>query len=413
MTSTQPLDWIKQVDAQLRELDEKPQFGLPAPFNWKEFEEGLRHLFNKPQLVLTHETKGWITAGQLFSGLGEPIVPLTIECAPLPAPCYFIASELTVKELMAALFVTQDEAPNFYEADLVDGFYSYFGAELLRLLTKHSFMEPLSPRLGPLTENLRKKMGEESSFAIDLSLQIDQRHLWGRLLLPESFRMEWKSYFAQRAPSELPEALRHQILVDIGLEVGHSRLRFEEWQSAKTGDFVILDHCSYDPTEHKGSVVLTLQQKPILRGRLKEGSIKITQYPIYEEVREMWEDEPTQRSDNSEHGEEENLYGDLADIEASGERDEELFGTLDEEDETKETGQAPAITPEQLPVQLTVEVGRLKMTAAELMKLAPGNLLDLHVAPEQGVDLVLNGKKVGRGELIRMGDLLGVRILSL
>jgi flagellar motor switch/type III secretory pathway protein FliN len=29
------------------------------------------------------------------------------------------------------------------------------------------------------------------------------------------------------------------------------------------------------------------------------------------------------------------------------------------------------------------------------------------------VDLVINGKKVGRGELIRMGDLLGVRILSL
>ena len=71
-----------------------------------------------------------------------------------------------------------------------------------------------------------------------------------------------------------------------------------------------------------------------------------------------------------------------------------------------------AITPKDIYIVLTVEVGRLRMTAQHLMELRAGNLLDLDIVIENGVDLAINGKRVGKGELIRVGNKLGVKILE-
>ena len=420
MTSAQPLDWIKQIDAQLAGLDEKPQFGTPAPLKWHQLETDLRTLLNQPELTLTHSAKGWVTAGQLLQGLGENVVPITIEWSPLESSAFFVTGEYTLKELMGELLATEEEAPSFYDPALVDGFCSYFAAQVLRLLSNQSFAAPLSPRLGPQLNNMHKALGEESCFAIDVSLQVNGKHLWGRVLLSESFRNEWKIYFAHQKPPSLTEEMRQKLMVDLGLEVGQTRLKFNEWKNVKIGDYIILDHCSYDPNDKEGSVTLTLQQKPLFRGRIKGGGVKLTNYPIYEEVTKMQEDDTNSYQPRPvDH--DADIYGDLdGDDESEFDEDEDLFGNLEEEPAppkkpSSETASSEgvSISPEELPVQLTVEVGRVRMTAGELLSLTPGNLLDLHVAPEQGVDLVVNGKKVGRGELIRMGDLLGVRILNL
>lgn len=66
-----------------------------------------------------------------------------------------------------------------------------------------------------------------------------------------------------------------------------------------------------------------------------------------------------------------------------------------------------------LPLEVSVEVSRLEMNFKSLSELRPGNLLELPTRPENGVHLVVNGKKLARGELIRVGQLLGVRILEI
>ena len=72
-----------------------------------------------------------------------------------------------------------------------------------------------------------------------------------------------------------------------------------------------------------------------------------------------------------------------------------------------------AISPEEIPLSITVEVGRLKMSLQTLMDLKPGNLIELDVLPESGIDLVVNGSRVAKGELLQVGDNLGIRILEL
>lgn len=412
MAVAHPLDWIRQIESSLLELEEKPQFGLPTPFDWGRFEKRLQHLFEKPDLKILHTIHGWKTPDQLFHGFGQTFLPLTIEWPTLGSSAFFITNQQNLKQLMADLFNSEECAAFFFDQDHVKGFYKYFAVEIFHALEEEKLGSPLSPCLGEEPEKIREKVGEESCFVIDLALSFNDKNFWGRLLLPESFRRDWKKHFAQLGPPPLSEEMQKKVMVDVGLEVAYSHLSLQEWKRVKKGDFVLLDHCSYDPVEHKGGIVLTLQRKPIFRGRFKEGGIKITNYPLYEEV--SMEDEPMSPEDEEE--EDEDLYGDLSD-------EEEELGEEEQEEIPEEPSpipttpvpseEAPPISPEKLPVHLTVEVGRIRMTANELMNLAPGNLLELHVSPEQGVDLVINGKKVGRGELIRMGDVLGVRILSL
>ncbi|SDL86017.1 type III secretion protein Q [Modicisalibacter muralis] len=70
-------------------------------------------------------------------------------------------------------------------------------------------------------------------------------------------------------------------------------------------------------------------------------------------------------------------------------------------------------TLDQLPVRLVCEVGRLELSLGELRKLDEGSLLTMSRPVEAAVDLVVNGRSMGRGRLVEIGDGLGVQIVRL
>lgn len=63
-------------------------------------------------------------------------------------------------------------------------------------------------------------------------------------------------------------------------------------------------------------------------------------------------------------------------------------------------------------VRVTVEVGRAKMTLADLVQLAPGSLIQLDREAHEPVDILVNGKVVARGEIVTIDQSYGVRITA-
>jgi type III secretion protein Q len=66
-----------------------------------------------------------------------------------------------------------------------------------------------------------------------------------------------------------------------------------------------------------------------------------------------------------------------------------------------------------VPVKLVFELGRVELSLAEVRQLAPGALIPLPRLVEESVDISANGRRIGRGSLVRIGDNLGVRITRL
>ena len=65
-----------------------------------------------------------------------------------------------------------------------------------------------------------------------------------------------------------------------------------------------------------------------------------------------------------------------------------------------------------VPVQVTVEVGRARMTLAELIEVGAGSVLELDRGAHEPADILVNGKVVARGEIVTVGDCYGVRITN-
>ena len=61
-------------------------------------------------------------------------------------------------------------------------------------------------------------------------------------------------------------------------------------------------------------------------------------------------------------------------------------------------------------VGLSVELGRTNMKVRDIMGLAPGTVLQLDKKVEENVDLYVNGKLIGRGEVVVVDDSLGIKI---
>ncbi len=66
-----------------------------------------------------------------------------------------------------------------------------------------------------------------------------------------------------------------------------------------------------------------------------------------------------------------------------------------------------------LPIMMTVELSRVQLNVKQVIEMRPGSTLELPEPKQNSVDLVVEGKKVGQGELIKVGETIGVRILQM
>jgi flagellar motor switch protein FliN/FliY len=64
-------------------------------------------------------------------------------------------------------------------------------------------------------------------------------------------------------------------------------------------------------------------------------------------------------------------------------------------------------------VEITVEIGRCRKRIAEVLRLRPGQTMEIPKAAGEPVDIYVNRQLLGRGEAIVLGDRYGVRITEL
>jgi flagellar motor switch protein FliN len=63
-----------------------------------------------------------------------------------------------------------------------------------------------------------------------------------------------------------------------------------------------------------------------------------------------------------------------------------------------------------VPVELAVEIGRTTMTIRQTMALAPGSVVVLDRMAGEPVDLLVNGRRIARGEVVAIDEEFGLRI---
>jgi flagellar motor switch protein FliN/FliY len=66
-----------------------------------------------------------------------------------------------------------------------------------------------------------------------------------------------------------------------------------------------------------------------------------------------------------------------------------------------------------VPVQVSAVLGRSKMGVGELLKMAPGHILELDRRVGEAIDIYVNDRLVARGEVVLVDDKLGVTMTEI
>ena len=66
-----------------------------------------------------------------------------------------------------------------------------------------------------------------------------------------------------------------------------------------------------------------------------------------------------------------------------------------------------------IPVQITVELGRTKITIKNLLQLAHGSVVELDAMAGEPMDVFVNGTLIAQGEVVVVNDKFGIRLTDI
>jgi flagellar motor switch protein FliN len=104
----------------------------------------------------------------------------------------------------------------------------------------------------------------------------------------------------------------------------------------------------------------------------------------------------------------------LPDLEAQTEVAPPDAGSLtpdDAEQATRTAAELEAVFD--VPVQVSAVLGRARMDVGDLLKLAPGNVLELDRKVGEAIDIYVNNRLVARGEVVLVEEKLGVTMTEI
>ncbi len=389
MTSHAPLFWVKQIHGALEELQEIPLWGFSPPFPLEACAQALGEALHIPDMRLSIENTQMRTGNEIAAGLGSHLYPITLELTPLAEPFFWIMAQEDIKKLCSSALFAHPNGKGFTSSGFQEGFYRFLSLHAAEAIDQQEAFQDLSLKVAP-----SRTLPKEEALCMDIAIHLPKQTIWGRVICPSAFREAFKTHFSRMTPSLSASPLAQDIQLSLVAEAGNTRISLAQFYKAKTGDLIVLDRCSYNPSTHKGTVMLSLNGTPLLRARLKGDSLKIVDYAFYHEdtmnERENMPDEEEPSDLSAEPPEEDHLWTSPEDSEHSIEQH---------------------ISAQDIQLSLTVEVARLKIHLDKLLHLQPGNVLELPIRPEQGVDLSIGGKKMAKAELVKLGDILGVKIL--
>ncbi len=390
-----PLPWIKHIESALAEATHIPLWeGAPA-FPWEAFSLALAKTLGVEEISIANHKTHWISEKDLLSSLGKNPKQSSIEISPLGTVHWIMAAE-DIAKITNALLSPTSPTKGFSDPGFQEGFYQFLLLKALYSLDSTKAFSDLQPRLIDLAE-----LPKEETLAVDVSISLKNQTLWGRLVFPPAWRETLRKHYGQKKVDIFAKAKISPIEVIGKLEAGSCSLPLSTWEKVKAGDFLILDRCSYDPHMQKGTFTLVLENTPLFTVKAKKGELKILNYASHnEEGTVMSDDYLPEEEPMEENLPEENL-------------EEEAFS---EEEETPSWDTKPAgplISPREIPINLVVEVDRIRISLDKLLQLEPGNVLELSMRPEQGVNVTVGGKRVARAEIVKLGETLGLKILEI
>jgi hypothetical protein len=238
----------------------------------------------------------------------------------------------------------------FFREQLQEGFYHFLFLRVLQAIDELKVFKNLTFQLTSVSSFI-----QEEALCVDVIFSLPKKRLRGRVIFPSLFLSAFKTFLPVQKETLLDVFQQYDKRVTLAFDVGKITILSQDWNSVKVGDFVVLDKCLYDPIEKKGSVTCRLGTTPLFVARIKPDGLKVLSF--------VFSESPSSVSSDY--------------------------------------------------VVLSVETNRSEVSVQKLLSMYPDTMIDIIERPDLEVDLVIRDTKVGRGELLFLSNVIGVRVVDL
>lgn len=362
--------WVKKLTHLIEESKHVPMWGKVPSFPWEGFTQVFKETFHFEEVHFSAKSADWKEYENILDGLSDHPIVVSLVLSPLASSFFFAVSKDDVAKL-CSLLISTEQKWNFSDPEYQKGFFKYCFLNVISSFDSLKTYQDLSVKLNSLSPP------KESAYCVDVISEVEGQKIIGRAIFPKSFHSMATAHFMSK-----PLSLEHvddSLLLPVSLEAGKVHLSPEEISSIDVGDFVVLDECNYQPATKKGLFQLCLDAKSLFVVQEKNGGVHILDYALTETI----------------PSEEEFMMEDYPE----GEED---LGT--------EEAVSHIIATKDVSLSVRVEIGRAKMPLKKLLSLKPGNTLDLGISFPEKVSLTVENQIIAKGELIQLGDMIGVKI---
>lgn len=275
MTTPAPLSFIKKIEENITITQQIPLWGECPCFPWEALCSRLQKEIEDPHFRLAPVAHEAVAPENFLSDFGENPKCFSFQLSPLQGTITWVISAESLAQI-SSLILNGPEIKQPSDLRFQEGFYQFF----LLQITQHIEELKAYPDLHiQWVKNV--ELPKKPAFTIDISITLKERSFLGRLIIPEECREAFCSHFVRKSFNPLSSPVSAKIDIPLNLSIGSCEISQEEWKTIRTGDLLILDHCSYDPITQKGTATLSWDETPCFKIKIKKSNIKIIDYAVY------------------------------------------------------------------------------------------------------------------------------------
>jgi len=430
MSATASWEWKQLVAGALQEAKIIPLWGNPPSFPWEDLGKALAEKWNLPDLQINCLKTSWEKKPEALRGLGTRPVVIPIDVSPLDEGCYWGISSEDMQLLSQAVLQPPD-FKDLMELVLARGCFQFLLLQALQIFSENKTYPILRAQVAE-----ERPLPDTAFLVCEIAVQWTTGRICGKLLLPRPFLGFLRDLYRVEPTEFIHSPAARSLSVPLHLVVGRSTLPLSQWKLASEGDFLRLEACTLSPNRRSGRARLMLNDTPLFDLAIKKGKVSLLDYAFYQG--DTMKDDDYDEGENVEEGdekfeeeeiEEEEIFEEEVEEEEGPEKEEEEEEeeveeeAAEEAEEDEESGEprdhadseklAHIITSGEIPITLVVEIGRLQMNLDKVLELQPGNVLDLAQPIDTNVRISSGGKCVAAGELVALGETVGVKITKI
>jgi hypothetical protein len=268
--------WIKKIEPELKDALELPAETFSIPLDINLIANSIAKKLNISPFSVEIGNSEWKVKDSFFSGFSASPSILSVDTEKDGGDFFWVMQQPDIERFVSWMKDLSGQSFEITHTELIKGMYQYATLLALDALSHSEAFEPFNLKI------VKDAKLPDKGYCQDLCLKHGSDKIWAKLIITEKLKNSLAKKFSKDSLDIVEIAKKMPNLkTPLIISNGSIELTKSELSTLTVGDFIKIDNAYFKPSEGKGSLKVSLSDKPLFQIKFKDGKFKILDY-IYD-----------------------------------------------------------------------------------------------------------------------------------